>query len=171
LAKAYFVSGLPGSGKSHFSKKLAKQLDLKIIDFDDNLPELIREHKTEYNKVGSEKFLENYAQQRYDDLIQRAVEQLEGGHSVVIVAPFSKQIKDQKLWSDLIKPITKFDTNPTLYWVVISPETRRIRLTGRGAVRDEQKIANLDEYIKNHPPTPPMIDHTVISGEKGGEKF
>jgi len=165
LAKAYFVSGLPGSGKSHFSKKLAKQLDLKIIDFDDNLSELIREHKAEYNKVGSEKFLENYAQQRYDDLIQRAVEQLKGGRSVVIVAPFSKQIKDQKLWSELIEPITKFEANPTLYWVLISPETRRKRLTGRAAVRDEQKIANLDEYINSHPPVPPVVDHIVISGE------
>ena len=165
MAKAYFVSGLPGSGKSHFSKKLAKQSDLKIIDFDDNLPELIREHKAEYNKVGSEKFLEIYAQQRYDDLIQRAVEQLESEHSVVIAAPFSKQIKDQKLWSKLIEPVTKFDANPTLYWVVISIETRRVRLTNRGAVRDEQKIADLDEYIKNHPPTPPVIDHIVIQGE------
>jgi len=165
LAKAYFVSGLPGSGKSHFSKKLAKQLDLKIIDFDDNLPELIRKHEAEYNEVGSEKFLEIYAQQRYDDLIQRAVEQLESEHSVVIAAPFSKQIKDQKLWSKLIEPVTKFDANPTLYWVVISIETRRVRLTNRGAVRDEQKIADLDEYIKNHPPTPPVIDHIVIQGE------
>ena len=165
MAKAYFVSGLPGSGKSHFSKKLAKQLDLRIIDFDDNLPELIRKHKSEYNEVGSEKFLEIYAQQRYDDLIQRAVEQLESEHSVVIAAPFSKQIKDQKLWSKLIEPVTKFDANPTLYWVVISIETRRVRLTNRGAVRDEQKIANLDEYINNHPSTPPVIDHIVIQGE------
>jgi len=165
LAKAYFVSGLPGSGKSHFSKKLAKQLKLKIIDFDDNLPDLIQKHKAEYDQVGSEKFLENHAQQRYEDLIHRAVDQLEGGSSVVIVAPFSKQVKDQKLWSDLIKPITKFEANPTLYWVVISTETRRKRLTGRGAVRDEQKIANLDEYINNHPATPPAIDHIVISGE------
>ena len=165
MAKAYFVSGLPGSGKSHFSKKLAKQLDLKVIDFDDNLPELIREHKAEYNKVGSEKFLENHAQQRYEDLIHRAVDQLEGGSSVVIVAPFSKQVMDQKLWSDLIKPITKFETNPTLYWVVISPETRRKRLTGRAAVRDEQKIANLEAYINSHPPIPPVVDHIVLSGE------
>ncbi len=165
MAKAYFVSGLPGSGKSHFSKKLAKQLDLKIIDFDDNLSELIRKHKAEYNEVGSEKFLEIYAQQRYDDLIQRAVEQLASERSVVIAAPFSKQIKDQKLWSKLIEPITKFDANPILYWVVISIETRRVRLTNRGAVRDEQKIANLDEYINNHPPTPPVIDHIVIQGE------
>lgn len=165
MAKAYFVSGLPGSGKSHFSKKLAKQLDLKIIDFDDNLSELIRKHKSEYNELGSEKFLEIHAQQRYDDLIQRAVEYLEGERSVVIAAPFSKQIKDQKLWSKLIEPITKFDANPTLYWVVISIETRRVRLTNRGSVRDEQKIANLDEYINNHPPTPPVVDHIVIQGE------
>jgi cytidylate kinase len=165
LAKAYFVSGLPGSGKSHFSKKLAKQLDLKIIDFDDNLSELIRKHKSEYNELGSEKFLEIHAQQRYDDLIQRAVEYLEGERSVVIAAPFSKQIMDQKLWSKLIEPITKFDANPTLYWVVISIETRRVRLTNRGSVRDEQKIANLDEYINNHPPTPPVVDHIVIQGE------
>ena len=125
----------------------------------------MRKHKSEYDQVGSEKFLENHAQQRYDDLIQRAVEQLEGGRSVAIVAPFSKQIKDQKLWSDLIKPITKFDTNPTLYWVVISPETRRKRLTGRAAVRDEQKIANLEAYINSHPPIPPVVDHIVLSGE------
>lgn len=165
MAKAYFVSGLAGSGKSYYSKKLAKELNLKIIDFDDNLSELIQTHQAEYVEVGSEKFLENHAQRRYLDLINKSVEHLNNKQSVVIVAPFSKQIRDQKLWNELIAPIIKFDTNPTLYWVVIPVASRRLRLLARGAMRDEEKIANIEQYLKDHPPLPPIIDHTVVSGE------
>lgn len=165
MAKAYFVSGLAGSGKSYYSKKLAKELNLKIIDFDDNLSELIQTHQAEYVEVGSEKFLENHAQRRYLDLINRSVEHLNNKQSVVIVAPFSKQIRDQKLWNELIAPIIKFDSYPTLYWVVIPAASRRLRLLARGAMRDEEKIANIEQYLKDHPPLPPIIDHTVVSGE------
>jgi cytidylate kinase len=169
LAKAYFVAGLAGSGKSYYSRKIAKELDLKIIDFDDNFNEFINDHKDEYEELGSEKFLANYASTRYADLINRAVTQLQQDVSVVIAAPFSKQMQDQKLWDELISPIKKFDSKPTLYWVVISDELRKKRLVTRGEKRDAEKIKKIDEYIKFSPAKTPVVEHVLVQGDKGYE--
>ena len=169
MAKAYFVAGLAGSGKSYYSRKIAKELDLKIIDFDDNFNEFITAHKDEYESLGSEKFLANYASTRYTDLINRAVTQLQQGVSVVVAAPFSKQMQDQKLWDELISPIKKFDSKPTLYWVVISDELRKKRLVTRGEKRDAEKIKKIDEYISVSPAKKPVVEHILVQGDKGYE--
>ena len=167
MAKAYFVAGLAGSGKSYYSRKIAKELDLKIIDFDDNFNEFINAHKDEYEQIGSEKFLANYASTRYADLINRAVIELEKNVSVVIAAPFSKQLQDQTLWDELTLPIKKFDSKPTLYWVVISDELRKKRLVTRGEKRDAEKIKKIDEYIKFSPAKTPVVEHVLVQGDKG----
>ena len=169
MAKAYFVAGLAGSGKSYYSRKIAKELDLKIIDFDDNFNEFIKAHKDEYEALGSEKFLANYASTRYIDLINRAVLELAKDNSVVIAAPFSKQLQDQTLWDELTLPIKKFDSNPTLYWVVISDELRKKRLITRGEMRDAEKIKKIDEYIKFSPAKTPVVEHVLVQGDKGYE--
>ena len=169
MAKAYFVAGLAGSGKSYYSRKIAKELDLKIIDFDDNFNEFIKAHKDEYEQLGSEKFLANYASTRYADLINRAATELAKDNSVVIAAPFSKQLQDQTLWDELTLPIKKFDSNPTLYWVVISDELRKKRLITRGEMRDAEKIKKIDEYIKFSPAKTPVVEHVLVQGDKGYE--
>ena len=165
MARAYFVAGLAGSGKSYYSRKIAKELDLKIVDFDDNFNEFINAHKDEYEQLGSEKFLANYASTRYADLINRAVIELEKNVSVVIAAPFSKQLQDQILWDELTSPIKKFDSNPTLYWVVISDELRKKRLITRGEIRDAEKIKKIDEYIKFSPAKTPVVEHVLVQGD------
>ena len=169
MVKAYFVAGLAGSGKSYYSRKIAKELDLKIIDFDDNFNEFIKAHQDEFEKLGSEKFLANYASTRYADLINRAVIELTKGNSVVIAAPFSKQLQDQILWDELILPIKKFDSNPTLYWVVIPDELRKKRLITRGEKRDAEKIKKIDEYISFSPAKTPVVEHVLVQGDKGYE--
>ena len=166
MVKAYFVAGLAGSGKSYYSRKIAKELDLKIIDFDDNFNEFIAAHKDEYEELGSEKFLANYVSTRYTDLINRAVTQLQQDVSVVIAAPFSKQMQDQKLWDELISPIKKFDLKPTLYWVVISDELRKKRLVTRGEKRDAEKIKKIDEYISVSTVKKPVVEHILIQGDQ-----
>ena len=169
MVKAYFVAGLAGSGKSYYSRKIAKELDLKIIDFDDNFNEFIAVHKVEYEKLGSEKFLANYAKTRYTDLMNRAVIELTKGNSVVIAAPFSKQLQDQILWDELTLPIKKFDSNPTLYWVVIPDELRKKRLITRGEKRDAEKIKKIDEYISFSPAKTPIVEHILVQGDQGIE--
>lgn len=166
MAKAYFVAGLAGSGKSYYSRKIAKELELKIIDFDDNFNKFIAAHKDEYKELGSEKFLANYAKTRYTDLINRAVTQLQQDVSVVIAAPFTKQMQDQILWDELISPIKKFDSNPTLYWVVISDELRKKRLVTRGEKRDAEKIKKIDEYISVSLAKKPVVEHILIQGDQ-----
>jgi cytidylate kinase len=165
LAKAFFVGGLAGSGKSYYSRKLARQLNLKIIDFDENFDDFMKAHEVELKQLGSEKFLANYAKERYTDLINRAVAQLEQNQSVVITAPFSKHSQDQKLWDELISPIKKFDSTPTLYWVVIDDELRKQRLLTRGEARDQEKISKIDQYIQSTHSQLPVFEHTLVKGD------
>ena len=125
----------------------------------------MKAHEVELKQLGSEKFLANYAKERYTDLINRAVAQLEQNQSVVITAPFSKQSQDQKLWDELISPIKKFDSTPTLYWVVIEDELRKQRLLTRGELRDQEKILKIDQYIQSTHSQPPLFEHILVKGD------
>ena len=75
-------------------------------------------------------------------------------------------MQDQKLWDELISPIKKFDSNPTLYWVVISDELRKKRLVTRGEKRDAEKIKKIDEYISVSPAKKPVVEHILIQGDQ-----
>jgi adenylate kinase family enzyme len=141
LQKVYLVSGLPGSGKTHFSRKLAKQLKIEFLDFDDNLNDLISENKKEFEELGAEEFLAKYSSLRYEELTKRVVEKL-------------------------ISPLKQFDPNPTLYWVSIPPALRKERLLKRSNIRDQQKLTNIDQYINQTNLVPPVIDHIVIDGSQ-----
>jgi hypothetical protein len=101
--------------------------------------------------------------------MNRAVIELTKGNSVVIAAPFSKQLQDQILWDELTLPIKKFDSNPTLYWVVIPDELRKKRLITRGEKRDAEKIKKIDEYISFSPAKTPVVEHILVQGDKGIE--
>ncbi len=164
LQKVYLVSGLPGSGKTHFSKKLAKQLKIEFLDFDDNLNDLISEHKKEFEELGAEEFLAKYSSLRYEELIKRVVEKLKTGVSLIACAPFTSQINDLILWEKLISPLKQFDPNPTLYWVSIPPALRKERLLKRSNIRDSQKLVDIDQYMTQVKQIPPVIDHIVIDG-------
>lgn len=167
MAKVYFISGAAGSGKTFYAKLLAKKHGLKIIDFDDNINELIKANHKEYSELGSEKFLAKYANQRYSELIARAVIELTKGESIVIAAPFTKQLQDQKMWEELVKPLKDFESNPTHYWLNIPDHQRKARILARGESRDLEKILNIDQYMAQNPPHRPVIDHIVVAEPEG----
>ncbi len=166
LQKLYLVSGLPGSGKTHFSRKLAKELKIEFLDFDDNLSSLISEKKSEFEELGSEEFLAKYSNFRYEELMSRVIKKMSSGVSIIACAPFTSQTKDPILWEKLISPIKKFDPNPTLYWVSIPPTLRKERLLKRSNLRDQQKLMNIDQYINQTNLVPPVIDHIVVDGSQ-----
>lgn len=167
MTKVFFVSGAAGVGKSYFSKVLADEYELSIIDFDDTLDQLILQFQNDYKKLGIEEFLAKYSQARYEDLISRALLLLDKGKSIVITAPFTKQIGDQKLWEQLIAPIKKYDPAPILYWVVVPDRLRGERIIQRGQDRDLAKVSDIQTYLAASKPTPPVVAHQVIRADQG----
>ena len=65
-----------------------------------------------------------------------------------------------------MQPFADRGVVPTLYWVSVSPEVRKVRLLGRAADRDREKLENIDEYLSQNPTKPPVVKYVAIDGEK-----
>jgi len=166
LQEVYFVSGAAASGKTKFAKTLAAARNLHILDLDDTLDQLIASNRPILNELGMEKFLSAMGPERYKDLLERASAQFDEGKSLVIVAPFTKQIADENLWKAMKKPFEEKGVIPKLVWVNISNTLRAARLKGRGLKRDRGKVADMDVYLAKTNPQAPAFGHIDIDGSK-----
>lgn len=171
MQEVFFVSGQAASGKSQFSRALAANRNLTIIDFDDTLEETKAKHQQLLSEVGMEKFLSQVSLERYDDLMNRAFKEFSLGKSIVIEAPFTRHIADIDLWQKTVEPFVEAGVNPRLCWVSVTPEVRKQRLLDRASERDREKIEKVDEYIAMNPTTPPKVEHFAINGQENFTQF
>lgn len=152
------------SGKTKFAKALAASRELFIFDLDDNLEEVIANNRSKLNELGMEKFLSYSAPERYKNLLEQASAQFAQGESLVIVAPFSKQIADEALWKQMTQPFQINGVSPKLIWVHIPNPLRATRIKSRDLKRDQGKLADMDSYIKECSAIAPIVNHTPIDG-------
>ena len=166
MQEVFFVSGAAASGKTKFAKALAAARNLQIIDLDDTLEIMIASNRSTLNDLGMEEFLSRMAPERYKDLLERASTHFDEGKSLVIVAPFTKQIADENIWKEMKKPFEDKGVIPKLVWVNIADSLRAARLKGRGLKRDRGKVADMDIYLAKTNPKPPVFGHVDIDGSK-----
>lgn len=162
----FFVSGQAASGKSKFAEILAIRRTLTILDLDDNLEKTIVSGKIILKKMGMEKFLSFTAPQRYEKLLDDATALFMEGQSLVIVAPFTKQIANENVWQKITQVFESAGVSPVLIWVNIPHALRASRLESRGFTRDQGKLLDLDSYLLESNPTAPAVDHILIDGSK-----
>lgn len=90
-------------------------------------------------------YLEHLREPEYQSLLDVAREQLALGISVIIVAPFSREVRDGRLfdrdWLDL-PPASRIDW----VWVQVPESVARARITSRNNPRDRYKLAHWDDY-------------------------
>lgn len=109
----------------------------------------------------SDYFKSTYREPVYEVLFDVARENLPH-HDVVIVGPFTKEIRDQgwpeRLSGDLGSPVE-------VHYVHCRPEIRRQRLADRGDERDRAKLQDWDRYIKYYgDEQPPVFEHVLVDG-------
>jgi adenylate kinase family enzyme len=150
LQEVFFVSGAAASGKTKFAKTLAASRNLRILDLDDTLEKLIANNQSALSELG----------------MKRALAEFNRGASLVIVAPFTKQIADENIWREMKEPFEANGVTPKLVWVNIPNTLRAARLKGRGLKRDKGKVADMDAYLANTNPQPPAFAHIDIDGAK-----
>ena len=164
MQEVFFVSGPAASGKTKFAKALATSRKLRILDLDDTLEKMIASNRPTLDELGMEKFLSTMAPERYQDLLERALKQFAQGDSLVIVAPFTKQIADENLWKEMKKPFEEKGVIPRLVWIYIPDSLRATRLKARGLKRDKGKIADMETYLGKITLQPPAFGHIAIEG-------
>jgi hypothetical protein len=96
-----------------------------------------------------------------------AARQIRGpGCPVMLVAPFTGQIRDPQRW---LAWVDELGGDPVrLIWVRSDAATLRARLLARGTERDAGKLAAFDDFVTRMTPhLPPPVPHLEIDNTEG----
>lgn len=115
-------------------------------------------------------YLENLRDWEYAGLLDIVRENLELGVNVVLVGPFSREIRSGRMVDPVALGLPA-DTHTRLAWIDLSLDEARRRMEKRANPRDAWKLAHWDEYALRRiaPPSHPLIacfDNTEFDAAK-----
>lgn len=167
MSKVLIVAGPPASGKTVFATALSKKHGFVLFDLDDRLAEFIQNDRSRMEKVGMEQFLAEIRDMRYHDLIERGILALNAGQSVILTAPFSREIQNHKRWAVIISPFLEVGIDPQLIWIRTDHAKVRERMLARGEMRDSEKTSSEDafnKYMQSLNQDSPVVAYIEIDG-------
>ena len=166
MKRMILVSSPPACGKTYISKQLATNLKHVVyLDKDTLIPlskQIFRVAKKPYDR-SSDFFEEQIRDYEYEVILDLAFEALAYADTVLINAPFAREIRNPDYIANLRAKLAAQDAVLTIIWVVTSPEVCHARMLRRASDRDTSKIKNWDEYVKT-------LDFSVPTDVDGGEK-
>lgn len=151
MKRMILVSSPPACGKTYISKQLAKNLKHVVyLDKDTLIPlskQIFRVAKKPYNR-SSDFFEENIRDYEYEVILDLGFEALLYDDTVLINAPFTREIRDKDYIEALKTKLAGYGAKLVIIWVVTDPEVCRERMVRRNSDRDVYKIRHWDEYVK-----------------------
>ncbi len=151
MKRMILVSSPPACGKTYISKQLAKNLKHVVyLDKDTLIPlskQIFRVAKKPYDR-SSDFFEENIRDYEYEVILDLAFEALTYAETVLINAPFTREIRDADYIKKLKAKLAASGAVLTIIWVITTPEVCRERMIKRNSDRDIYKIRHWDEYIR-----------------------
>jgi predicted kinase len=162
---SYIVCGSPGSGKSTYARQLAAVMHTTLLDIDTVTERLVRialvQSGHSQDDRDSEYFKRSFREPVYETLFDIARENLYF-QDVVIVGPFTKEIKDLS-WPSRLSLI--LGSLIEIHYVQCAHEIRRRRLAHRGDARDLAKLNDWANYIQYYgDESPPVFEHVLVDG-------
>ncbi len=145
-----FVTSPPACGKTRLAKKLASALKhIVYLDKDTLIPlskQIFKIAGEEYNR--SSKFFEREIRDyEYEVILDLAFESLKYADLVMVNAPFTREIRDDKYIKDLRAKLADVGAKLTVIWVVTDPEVCHQRMINRNSDRDVWKLEHWEEYL------------------------
>lgn len=144
------VTSPPACGKTFISRQLANELKHVVyLDKDTLIPlskQIFRAAKKPYDR-SSDFFEEQIRDYEYEVILSLGFEALQYADTVLINAPFTREVRDPEYMAALGKKLTALGARLTVIWVVTTPEVCRERMLRRNSDRDLYKIKNWDKYI------------------------
>ncbi len=150
MKELILVTSPPACGKTYISKELAKNLKNVVYLDKDTLIVLSKQifvvANQEYNRSSDffEKYIRDY---EYYAVLDLAFEALDYANIVLINAPFTREIRDQKYIDNLKARLAEKGAVLKVIWVETDPEVCHQRMIDRGSDRDTWKLEHWDEYI------------------------
>lgn len=150
MKKLILVTSPPASGKTYVSKKLAEALKHVVYLDKDTLICLssqIFKVAGQPNDRSSQFFEDNVRNYEYDAIVALALEALDYDDTVLINAPFTREIRDPEYIAGLREKLKAKNARLVVIWVDTSIEVCKQRMIERNSERDTWKLAHWDEYI------------------------
>lgn len=148
--KLILVASPPACGKTTLAKKLSVALkNVVYIDKDALNPfgkQICRLAGENYNP-DSEFFRREVREIEYAVTMDIAIEALRYGDTVIVNAPFGKELWDAEYMKALKATAASLDALLYVVFIEATPELCRARMTERNNVRDKWKLENWEEYM------------------------
>ena len=144
------VTSPPACGKTYVSRMLAKNIEnIVYLDKDTLIPlsHVIFDVAGEERNRSSEFFEKYIRNPEYEVILDLAMEALQYANTVLINAPFTREVRDLEYISALKERLAGHGACLTVVWVETSLEVCRQRMIARNSPRDTWKLANWDEYV------------------------
>lgn len=164
--RAYIVCGCPGSGKSHYGKRLAEKMHAVFLDIDVSTERMVQTALTLTGHDPSDRdsayFKKHFRKPIYEQLFDIARDNL--SHiSVVIAGPFTLELKDPG-WRDILA--ARLGCQIEVHYIACAPQLRRERMSKRGNPRDAAKLIHWDEYVRYYDDAPPCCPHVLVDNSE-----
>ena len=150
MKRLILVTSPPASGKTYVSKKLAERLDHVVYLDKDTLAPLskqIFQVAGEPYDRSSRFFEENVRDAEYDAILSLAMEAIDYESTVLINAPFSKEIRNREYMGMLRGRLAQKEARLTVIWVKTDIDVVKARMIDRNSERDKWKLENWERYI------------------------
>jgi len=171
-AQVWVVAGAPGGGKSTTADVLRRALDPvpALLDkdtlFDGLEGALLEAAGRPHDEREGPWYDEHVKLHEYGALTAAAREIRAAGCPVVLVAPFTGQIRDPATWASWREELGGEPVR--LVWVRCDPDTLRERLVARGRTKDGAKLAEFAAFVaRMRPGTPPPVPHLAVDTSAG----
>jgi len=163
----WVVAGAPGAGKTTVAGLLARRLTPHpaVLDKDTVYGSFVAAMLAAAGRAPGERegrwYDENIKVHEYRGLTETAREIRAHGCPVLLVAPFTGQIRDPEAWQPWTDQLGGGEVR--LVWVSCDPRVLRERLIARGSERDGAKLAAYAQFVERmRPDEPPPVPHFAI---------
>jgi predicted kinase len=163
----WVVAGAPGAGKSTVATVLARVLEPHpaLLDKDTVYGPFVESVLAAAGREPGERegtwYDDHVKAHEYAGLAATARQIREHGCPVLLVAPFTGQIRDPARWAAFR---AQLGGDPVrLVWVGCDPGTLQRRLLSRASHRDAGKLARFEAFIaRMTPDVPPPVPHLAV---------
>jgi predicted kinase len=171
-AGLWIIAGAPGAGKSTVAEALLARLRPvpALLDKDVLFAGFVAEVQAAHGRPAGERegswYDRHVKAHEYGGMTAAAAQIRATGCPVLLVAPFTGQIRDPDLWASWSDALGGEPLR--LLWVRSDEATLRQRLLARGSDRDTAKLADFGAFLARMlPDTPPPVRHLEVDNRSG----